>query len=113
MPHGGDSKSSVDITVHCAYECEHCADQCYSEPQMAECGRLARDAAEICWSIAGFMSRGSRFIPSLAKSCIEICEACASECEKHESEHCQNCAKACRQVSAEYQKIANVAAART
>ena len=68
MPHNIENyKSSLDTTVHCAYECEHCADECYSEPKMAECSRLARDAADICWSIAGFMSRGSRLIQFKSK----------------------------------------------
>lgn len=32
------AQSSVDIAVHCAYECEHCVDQCLGN--MAECARL-------------------------------------------------------------------------
>ena len=112
MPHQ-ISQSSVDIATHCAYECEHCADQCYGSSHMAECGRLARDSAEICSAIAGFMSRSSRFIPSLVSSCVEICEACASECEKHNAEHCRKCAEACRRAAEEFRKISEVAAART
>ena len=108
MPHQ-KYQSSIDAAVHCAYECEHCADTCLGS--MAECARLCRDCADICWTIAGFMSRGSRFIPSIVDSCIEICEACASECEKHDNEHCQNCAKACRNAVEQYKKITDVAAA--
>jgi hypothetical protein len=58
------------------------------------------------------MSRGSRFIPNVVRSCIDICEACASEYEKHDDEHCQNCAKACRTAVEEYRKVAGVAATR-
>ncbi len=56
------------------------------------------------------MSRGSRFIPQIVRSCIDICEACASECEKHtDSPHCQKCAQACRLAAEEYRKIVSVA----
>lgn len=85
MPHQ-IAQSSVDIATHCAYECEHCADQCLGS--MAECARLCRDCAQMCWTSAAYMSRGSRFIPQVVRSCIDIREACASECEKHQAEHC-------------------------
>lgn len=104
-------QSSVDIVVHCAYEAEHCADQCIDDPMMAACARLCRDCAQICWTTAGFMSRSSRFIPALARTCLEICEACATECEKHDSEHCKKCAIACRTAAAMYKKIVMVGAA--
>ncbi|WP_235612099.1 four-helix bundle copper-binding protein [Gloeocapsopsis dulcis] len=32
---------------------------------MPECARLCRDCAQICWMIASFMSRSSRFIPNV------------------------------------------------
>lgn len=109
MPHQ-QYQTSIDAAVHCAYECEHCADT--SIGSMAKCARLCRDCAQLCWTIAGFMSRGSRFIPQVVRACIDICEACASECEKHDNEHCQSCAKACRTAVEEYRKVVNVTTSR-
>lgn len=107
MPHK-ISQSSVDIAVQCAYQCEHCEEACLGS--MPECARLCRDCADICWLSAAFMSRGSRFSTQILRSCIDICEACASECEKHpDSPHCQKCADACRRAALEYRKIATVA----
>lgn len=100
-------KTVIDAAVHCAYECEHCEDACLGS--MPECARLCRDCGEMCWTIAGFISRGSRFIPQIVQSCIAICEACAKECEKHDAEHCQSCAQACRRAIEEYRKVASVA----
>ena len=102
------SQSSFDIAVHCAYECEHCADSCIGDEMMAECARICRDCADICWTASAFMSRGSRFIAQLVNTCIPICEACAAECEKHDSEHCRKCAVACRSAADGYRKIATV-----
>jgi hypothetical protein len=56
-------RSCIDACTRCAQECEHCADACLGETdvqKMAECIRLDRDCAAICWLAAGLMSRGSR-----------------------------------------------------
>lgn len=107
MPHQ-DYQSILDAAIHCAYECEHCADACLGS--MPDCARACTDCAQICWASASYMSRGSRFIPQVVRTCIEICDACAIECEKYpDNPHCQKCAQACRQASAEYKKVASVA----
>jgi Domain of Unknown Function (DUF326) len=106
MPHQ-QYKTSMDAAIHCAYECEYCSDACLGD--MVDCARLCRDCAQMCWTIAGFMSRGSQFVPPVVRACIDICEACAAECEKHDHEHCQNCAKACRAAIEEYRKMVSVA----
>lgn len=99
----------IEACVRCAEECDHCADACLSESDvasMAECIRLDRDCAEVCWLAAAYMSRGSQFANSLCLLCAEICEICASECEKHEAEHCQRCAEACRKCAEECNRMA-------
>jgi len=107
MPHQND-QSIIDAAVGCAYECEHCVDACLGS--MTQCARVCRDCADICWASAAYISRGSRFIPQIVRSCIEICEACATECEKHkDNPHCQKCAQACRRAVEEYRKVASVA----
>jgi hypothetical protein len=74
MPHQ-QYQTSIDAAIHCARNCEHCADEYLGS--MPECARLCRDCAQICWTIAGFMSRSSRrFIPNVVRACIDICEAC-------------------------------------
>jgi len=62
--------------------------------KMAECIRLDKDCAEICWSAAAFMSRGSKFIHEICTVCAEICEACGRECRKFQMDHCQQCQSA-------------------
>lgn len=87
---------SVDIVIHCAHKCERGAEEFSGDMMMTECIRLWRDCAQICWTTAAFMSRGSQFIPALAHICLEICEACATECEKHHNKHCYESVIACR-----------------
>jgi hypothetical protein len=91
-------RSCIDACARCAAACDHCADACLGEPDvkmMADCIRLDRDYAEICWLAAALMSRGSRFAAALCRVCADVCEACGAECEKHKHDHCQKCAAAC------------------
>jgi hypothetical protein len=86
---------------------------CLSEPDvkmMAECIRLDRDCAHICWAAAAFMSRGSRFAADICRVCADICEACGDECGRHEQDHCQRCAETCRACAEECRRMAGVAA---
>lgn len=77
---------------------------------MAECIRTDRDCAEMCWTAAALMSRGSQFAEELCRLCADVCDACAAECEKHEHNHCKQCAKSCRKCAEECRKMAGVAA---
>jgi hypothetical protein len=108
-----EHRSCIEACVRCAQECEHCADACLGEDnvrEMAECIRLDKDCAEICWSAAGFMSRGSHFIHEVCRVCADICDACGAECRKHEMNHCQRCADACEACAEECRRMAGAAA---
>lgn len=104
-------QSSFDKAMACAVECEHCAEACMGNPDMLKCARMCLDTAESCRSLATLMVRGSYFIVPQANACIEICEACASECEKHAMNHCKKCAQACRSAAEVYRQISSVAKA--
>ena len=101
-------QSSFDQAIACMVECEHCADACMGEAEMKKCARMCMDTAEGCRSLATLMVRGSYVIAPHAKACAEVCEACASECEKHDMDHCKKCAEACRTAAKAYRQIAGV-----
>lgn len=91
----------IRILWECATICEHCNMACLEEKDLQKlvmCIRLNMDCAEICRSTAVLLSRGSDHMQHLMQECIEVCEACADECEKHSHmQHCKECADACRQ----------------
>jgi hypothetical protein len=65
-----EHQSCIEACIRCAQECEHCANACLSEQdvkKMAECIRLDKDCAEVCWSAAAFMSRDSRFMQHICR----------------------------------------------
>lgn len=108
-----DYQACIDACVRCAQECEHCAAACLGEPDvktMTECVRLARDCAAVCWLAAAFMSRRSEFDTDVCRLCAAVCQACGTECEKHEPDHCRRCAEACRTCAEECRKTAGPAA---
>ena len=72
---------------------------------IVECIRLDRECAELCGLVLDFAQRESDQLSEVLELCANAREACADECEKHDMEHCQKCAKSCResaQVCREY-----------
>lgn len=101
-------KTCIDECARCAQECELCATACLSEPDvkaLAECIRLNRDCAAVCWLAASFLSRRSEFDTDVCRLCAAVCDACAAECAKHEHDHCRRCADACRLCAEECRKV--------
>ena len=89
----------IEACIRCALECEHCETACLGEPDMkmmAECIRLDRDCAAVCWLAAAFMGRRSEFDADLCRLCATLCDACGAECAKHKVDHCLKCAESCR-----------------
>lgn len=98
----------IQACVECAQACERCADACLSERDvgvMVECIRLDGDCSSFCWMAAGLMSRDSEFAEQFCLLCAEVCDACGTECRKHNHEHCQNCAEACQRCARECRRI--------
>lgn len=87
-------QACIDNCFEAAQVCEWCADACLDEgEEMARCIRLCRDVADLTTLHARFMSRNSGYHAELASICADAAEACAQECEKHDHEHCQECAE--------------------
>jgi hypothetical protein len=83
----------------CAAACNHCADACLDEENIAhmvDCIRTDRVCAETCSSTAKILSMSFGPLDELLKFCERVCGACAEECSQHDHDHCQACAKACK-----------------
>lgn len=84
----------------CIAACNFCAASCLKEEHvhmLTQCISYDIDCAEVCRTTAILLARDSKHGKHLLKECIELCEACAAECEKHDHDHCQASAKACRE----------------
>jgi len=95
----------ITACYSCAEACNVCADACLGEKNVAELVRCIRDCidcADVCLTTGRIISRFTRTDFKLAgaqlRACVEACERCGAECEKHspKMEHCRICAEACR-----------------
>ncbi|HSL69519.1 MAG TPA: four-helix bundle copper-binding protein [Longimicrobiales bacterium] len=102
---GEQARRCIEACAECAQTCTVCADACLAErnvQKMVNCIRLNLDCADVCHVTGTLMTRPShRDAPALRaqlEACLEICRACADECDHHapQMEHCRICAEACR-----------------
>lgn len=98
-------QTCINACYECATECKHCENACLNETdvsKMVRCIKLDGECATICLAAATLMSGGSGFSNDICRLCAEMCEACATECEKHSHmEHCKKCAEVCRSCARE------------
>jgi hypothetical protein len=101
----GQLAATIDALSDCAQACTACADDCLSEPDVAElvkCIRLCLDCADVCTATLRVVSRQTEYDANVTKSlleaCATTCKSCGDECERHAQhhEHCRVCAEACR-----------------
>lgn len=86
----------------CSLFCTSCADACVAEEmEMRSCIRSCLDCADICAATARLAVRRSSqdiaILRAQLQTCIAACDACATECERHDHEHCKLCATMCRE----------------
>lgn len=89
----------IEALQNCVTACEYCADACLNEESLSSlvtCIRLDRDCADICAAALTLLIRDSSYTRSVIELCEQTCADCAEECEKHEHDHCRECAEACR-----------------
>lgn len=67
---------------------------------MTRCVQLDMECASICYAAAQLMSLGSERARDICRIYADVCEACATECSKHNDQHCKECAEECRKMAA-------------
>ena len=97
--------AAIQALADCAQACTACADDCLSEPSVADlvkCVRLCLDCADVCTATLRVVSRQTEYdanvTRSLLEACVTVCRSCGDECSRHAEmhEHCRVCAEACR-----------------
>jgi hypothetical protein len=102
----GDRNETLGLAVrhamHCAAICNSCADACSAEDMdMRRCIRVCMDCADVCTATYRVATRRTdhnrQLIRTMLAACIEACDICRAECEKHDHPHCRRCAAMCRE----------------
>ena len=94
-----ENQKIIDALYFCAAQCAHCYDACHldKENDMKLCIINDQDCSEICRLTGHLLERNSPNVGIFLKLCVQMCERCANECDKHTNmEHCKKCAEACR-----------------
>jgi hypothetical protein len=98
--------STVSAIFACAETCEACADACLGESEvqsLVHCIRTDLDCADICAATGRVLLRQTSpdigLVRAQLQACIDACNVCATECERHADhhEHCRVCAETCRE----------------
>ena len=95
-----DYSKVIEKLYSCATECTRCYDACMfikDTENLQRCMMMDQDCADICTLTAKILERESENADIFLRVCMEICELCAEECEKHHHDHCKQCAQACRE----------------
>lgn len=90
----------ISALGNCINHCNYCADACLDEDdvkKMVGCIRIDKVCAEACAALSQILATSYKDVQGLVDYCQKVCAACAEECEKHEAQHCKDCAKACRE----------------
>lgn len=101
----------IDALYFCAAQCTHCYDACnlFKENNMDLCMINDKDCSDICRLTGHLLEQNSPNGDIFLKLCVQMCERCANECEKHvDMEHCKKCAEACRkciEIYLEYETV--------
>ena len=105
-----NNSTLIESLQHCMTTCEYCADACLDEENLSSlvaCIKLDRDCADICATTLSLFIRDSDYTRPAFELCEQICAECASECEKHDHDHCRKCARACRECEKQCHKYLN------
>jgi hypothetical protein len=95
----------IEACYECSQACNACADDCLSEPDVADlvkCIRLNDDCSDMCIVAGRVANRQTEYDANVTRAvleaCIQTCTSCAEECDRHAEhhEHCRICAEACR-----------------
>jgi len=110
--HEKTATNVVDTALDCVKKGQACIEHCLElfkigDTSVAECANTVQEMLAICTAISQLASYRSKYLPDLAKVCINVCEDCENECRKHEKMHaaCKACANSCEECIKECKKL--------
>lgn len=89
-----------DSLTGCAALCDEFATECSRSEDIENWYRsifLSLDCADMCRQLAMLYVRGSENTHLLAKACIEVCEKCAQEVNRFDTQRCKQVYAVCQQ----------------
>lgn len=98
-----ENEDCIAVCLGTASFCNHtalwCADVDSHRMEMKKCIELTLECAALCAATAQLISMGSERAKELCRLCADVCEHCASQCNKFNNETLMACAELCRKCS--------------
>ena len=100
---------SMETLMNCAAACENCVSVSINDGKPLSCCSICMDCADMCMLTFRLEAHNSTYLKATYRLCAEICEACATECEKHADyhPHCKVCMYACRDCAEKCRSLIN------
>lgn len=77
------------------------------DKSMANCAQSSSQVIAMCGALQQMAAANSKYLPQLAKVCMDVCKACEEECKKTEKHpECKACKESCAACYEECKKIA-------
>ena len=109
----GKNASLVAASTDCTVKGQLCQDHCIElvkqkDTSIAGCLETVTEMLAVCEGLTALANANSKHLKAYAKVCIDVCNSCITECEKHAKKHkeCADCAEACKACVKELKKVA-------
>ena len=104
--------SIVDTSLACMKTGQACLSHCMSEfkqgnNKMADCASTVQEMLAMCSVMSQMVGFESTHVKKVASACIDVCDSCIKECDKHATDHesCKVCRDACKDCVKEMKNI--------
>ena len=100
--HGKGHKELTELALACVGYGEACVAHCIQvmgegDTSLKDCLTSVNEMLPMCAALARYAAVDAKRLKQLARVCIDVCDDCAVECEKHaDHEECKLCGEACR-----------------
>ncbi|TGK19244.1 Csp1 family four helix bundle copper storage protein [Leptospira fluminis] len=106
------ANSAISAASECILKGELCIAMCIDQlsqgrSEMSDCLRSVEETVALCRAFLKLASLNSNSTKRLASICLEVCEACSRQCDKHSEHHeeCGECSTACKNCVTEFKKL--------
>ena len=103
----------IAVAADCVLKANICLQHCIvlmgqGDKSMAACAQSSSQVIAMCTALEQMAAAESKYLPQLAKVCMDVCKACEEECKKTEKhpeckackESCAACYKECKAIAA-------------
>lgn len=86
---------AIEACQSCLIACAEAFASMAGKSSSNDCPLCCREAEELCALTIKSLAADSPMAPKIARLCAEVLSWCRDECDEHDDEACQACAKAC------------------